>query len=88
MASGTCGVVFPDGGLFAGIGPALYGDAEVSPFCGSQINVTNLDNNETIVVTVETECGACAENDLIVTQGAYDTFADEADASVPSEVPD
>ena len=63
-----------------------YGPAsQVSPLCGSTIEVTNLNNGNKVECLVADACPSCAVNSLDLSLGAFDALDNRAVGIIPSE---
>lgn len=64
-----------------------YGNSgNASPLCGKKVHITNQQNGKSVTVTVADDCPTCLNSDSIdLSQGAFDSIADEATGIVPSE---
>ncbi|KAI0647082.1 RlpA-like double-psi beta-barrel-protein domain-containing protein-containing protein [Trametes meyenii] len=83
--AGACGAVNPDSAFIAAMQTKRYGDLGAkSALCGQKVKITNQKNGKTVTVTIADACPTCGtENDIDLSQGAFDQIATEEEGEVP-----
>ncbi|KAG2041595.1 RlpA-like double-psi beta-barrel-protein domain-containing protein-containing protein [Suillus americanus] len=83
--AGACGTVHSDSDFICAIDQARYGNSgETSPLCGQQVQITNTDNGNTVVVTIADDCPTCAnENSIDLSVAAFEALASLSVGDIP-----
>lgn len=83
--AGACGNNNTDSDVVAALDKDVYGaPSGVGPWCGKQIHVTNLMNNQNVTATIADKCPGCPTSYSVdLSPGAYDQIADESMGTVP-----
>ncbi|KAI0670351.1 hypothetical protein C8Q78DRAFT_1069973 [Trametes maxima] len=83
--AGACGAVNPDSAFIAAMQTKRYGDLGAkSALCGQKVQITNKKNGKSVTVTIADACPTCGtENDIDLSQGAFDQIATEEEGEVP-----
>ncbi|OXV08188.1 hypothetical protein Egran_04050 [Elaphomyces granulatus] len=83
--TGSCGQANPDDAIIAAIGDSWMDGESPSPYCGRQIQVTNIGSDDqvggagnTLTVTVADTCSTCGPDDIDFSVGAWDSLTDNA----------
>lgn len=71
--AGACGTVHSDSDFICAMDQTRYGNSgNASPLCGQQVQITNENNGNTIVVTIADDCPTCAnENSIDLSVAAF-----------------
>lgn len=83
--AGACGTVHSDNDIIAAIDQDRYGNSgNSSPLCGKQVQITNLNNQKQVTVTIADDCPTCDNaNSIDLSVGAFTSIATEEEGEVP-----
>jgi len=84
--AGACGTVHSDSDFICAMDQALYGNSGgASSLCGTQVQITNLNNGQTITVTVADDCPTCNNaNSIDLSVGAFSALSALSVGEFPS----
>jgi rare lipoprotein A (peptidoglycan hydrolase) len=70
--TGACGLTLPDSALIVAMQTQMYGDGS---YCGRQVLITNLANNQQVSATIRDECPGCSTStSLDLSVAAFDAI--------------
>lgn len=74
--AGACGTVHSDYDYICAMDQSRYGNSgNASPLCGQQVQITNENNGNTVVVTIADDCPTCAnENSIDLSVAAFEAL--------------
>lgn len=83
--AGACGTVHSDYDFICAMDQARYGNSgNASPLCGQQVQITNENNGNTVVVTIADDCPTCAnENSIDLSVAAFQALDNLSVGDVP-----
>jgi rare lipoprotein A (peptidoglycan hydrolase) len=74
--------------LICAIDGARYGDASdgLSPLCGQKVKITNIENGNTVTVTIKDKCPTCKNsNSIDLTVAAFEALGPLNEGVLPIE---
>lgn len=83
--AGACGTVHSDSDFICAMDQTRYGNSgNASPLCGQQVQITNQNNGNTVVVTIADDCPTCAnENSIDLSVAAFEALSDLSVGDLP-----
>lgn len=83
--AGACGKVHSDSDYICAMDQARYGNSgNSSPLCGQQVQITNENNGNTVVVTIADDCPTCAnENSIDLSVAAFQALDNLSVGDIP-----